>query len=129
MAFSKHLECKSGYDVSACKACKKAKVDWKAVPLERRIYNRAKSRAKRKGLDFTIEISDIIIPYKCPILGVPFIYSDSDYTYSIDRIDSSKGYIKGNIIIMSNKANRIKNNATKREIELVLNFLNSYEVV
>ena len=127
-AFSKHLECKSGYDISRCKACKKSKVDWKAVPLEKRILNRAKARAIRKGLPFNLEVSDIVLPEVCPIFGTKFIYNDKELTYSLDRIIPSLGYIKGNIMIISNRANRIKNSSTIEELEKVITYLKACEV-
>lgn len=76
-------------------------------------------RAKNKGIEFNIEESDIIIPDLCPILEVPFVLGSKDnyeYTPSIDRIDNSKGYIKGNIQIISKKANSMKNSATFEEL-------------
>lgn len=33
----------------------------------------AKQRAKRKGLEFNIDISDITLPSKCPLLGIPLV--------------------------------------------------------
>ena len=88
--FSKHSGCKSGYDISRCKYCKKSEYDWSQVPLNKRIFNRAKSRAKKKGWDFNITLSDIIIPEKCPVFNNPLIYGDLDWTPSIDRINSKK---------------------------------------
>lgn len=35
-------------------------------------------------------------------------------------IDSSKGYIKGNVWVVSKRANTIKNNATLEELELLV---------
>ena len=66
-----------------------------------------------------IEFADIVIPEKCPILECPFIYGTSenyDYSPSLDRIDNSKGYIKGNIQVISTKANKMKNSATQEEL-------------
>jgi hypothetical protein len=83
------------------------------------MWRAAKSRARKKGLDFNIDISDIVIPEICPILEVPFILGTKgnySYTPSLDRIDNSKGYIKGNIMVISQKANSMKNNATWDEI-------------
>lgn len=42
-----------------------------------------------------------------------------DDSYSLDRIDSSKGYIKGNVWVISLRANRIKNDSTPDELRLI----------
>ena len=83
------------------------------------MWYRAKQRAKKYNLDFDIQESDIIIPEKCPILEVPIILGSKDnyeYTPSLDRIDNSKGYVKGNIQVISKKANSMKNSATYQEL-------------
>lgn len=67
-------------------------------------------------------LDDLIIPDKCPVFNKPFIYGDHDWTYSIDRLDNDKGYIRGNILIVSNKANRLKNNATMADLRAVVDF-------
>lgn len=123
--FSLHSGCKSGYDISRCKSCKKSAYDWKQIPLEKRIFNRLKGRAKSKGIEFNLELKDIILPEFCPVFKKPFIYGDSDWTYSVDRNDNSKGYVKGNIVIMSNRANRIKGDFTIEELEQILLYLNN----
>lgn len=82
---------------------------------EWRLWRSAKNSSKRKGLNFSIEISDIVISEYCPILKVPMIQY-TPYCPSIDRIDNSKGYEKNNIQIISKKANIMKNNATKEEL-------------
>ncbi len=38
---------------------------------------------------------------------------------TIDRLDPSKGYVQGNVVVISNKANRIKSNATSDEVMAV----------
>jgi hypothetical protein len=82
------------------------------------IWYRAKESAKMRGREFNIEISDIVIPKKCPYLEIDldFFSHNSPEYYSIDRIDSSKGYVKGNIQIISRLANTMKNNATKEQL-------------
>ena len=83
------------------------------------MWNRAKTRARNHNLDFNIEVSDIIIPKICPILEVPIeIGTKDDYEYSpsLDRIDNSKGYVKGNVWVISKKANSMKNSATQEEL-------------
>lgn len=92
------------------------------------MYNRVKARAKKYNLEFNLELSDIVLPEVCPVFNHPFIYGDVDWTYSIDRRDCSKGYVKGNIFIISNKANRIKNNASLEDLELLVKYLRACEV-
>jgi hypothetical protein len=86
----------------------------------------AKQRASKKGLDFNIEKSDIVIPEYCPILGVKLINGNKDdyeYTPSLDRIDPTKGYVKGNIQVISKKANSMKNNANEKELLAFANWI------
>lgn len=85
----------------------------------------AKSRAKAKGVPFDIELSDIVIPDVCPVLGIPLFWGDklTNNTPSIDRLIPEKGYVKGNCVVISMKANRLKNNATKEELEAILKYL------
>lgn len=79
----------------------------------------AKNRAKRKGIEFNIDESDIVIPEICPLLETPIEYGDRtnyDRSPSLDRIDNNKGYVKGNIWVISQKANAMKNSATFDEL-------------
>lgn len=80
-----------------------------------RLFVRSRGRASVEGREFNLELSDIIIPSVCPVLGTPFQYK-TYYTASLDRIDSSKGYIKGNVQVMSHKANAMKNSASQQEL-------------
>lgn len=78
----------------------------------------AKHSAKRRGLEFNLTVEDIQIPELCPLLNIPLVQGGdaSSNLVSIDRIDSSKGYIKGNVQVISCKANTMKSNATKEEL-------------
>lgn len=125
--FSKHRQCSRGYDLSRCKACKrkfsKAANKWAAKTNEQKILNRVKTRAKAKGIIFDLELGDIVIPEVCPVFGVPFIYGDHDWTYSLDRIKPELGYVKGNVVVMSNRANMLKGAGTTEEIGKLHTFL------
>lgn len=79
------------------------------------MYTNTKSSANKRGLDFNLTKEDIIIPINCPVLNVPLVWR-TWYCPSIDRIDNSKGYVKGNIQVISRKANTMKNNASKEEL-------------
>ena len=80
----------------------------------------AKATAKKKNLEFNIGLEDIILPEFCKYLGTKLTNIQGQgavwSNYSIDRIDSTKGYIKGNVEIISRKANSMKNMATEEEL-------------
>lgn len=94
---------------------------------EYRMLSGAKSRAKRKGIEFAIELDDIVIPASCPVLGIPLKISTSgsadENSPSLDRLDNTKGYVKGNVAVISYRANRIKVDATVEEVEKVLHYM------
>lgn len=84
-----------------------------------RLHRAAKQRAERYGLDFDIELSDIVVPTHCSYLGVelrPGSKGNYANSPSLDRIDNSKGYVKGNIQVISTKANTAKSNLTLDEL-------------
>lgn len=81
-----------------------------------------RSWAKAEGIEFTIEDKDFKPVYFCPLLPrIKFNFSNpvgtSDDSMSLDRIDPTKGYVKGNVQIISQRANRIKSNSTLEEFE------------
>jgi uncharacterized protein (DUF3084 family) len=112
-----------------CKLCRhpRSVSDYAKKPIEQLIYERAKSRARKHGVPFDIDVEDIDVPSLCPALSIPLERSDTitDNTPSLDRIDPAKGYVRGNIAVISNKANRIKSNAEAYEIESVALWLRS----
>jgi hypothetical protein len=121
---------KTEKQIRVYETCKK----WRKVNQASLMYSRAKSRAIKKGIEFTIEKSDVVIPEVCPLLGVLFtntyLNPDDDYNHvpSLDRIDNSKGYIPGNIWVIAFQANRIKNTSSIQEMTIFCkNWLKLYE--
>jgi hypothetical protein len=89
------------------------------------MLSNSRQRAKKAGLEHTITISDIIIPDYCPVLGTKLDIGDRKKhgnAPSIDRIDNSKGYTKENIMIVSNRLNMLKNDATLDELIMMGKF-------
>lgn len=93
---------------------------------EQLLLTDAKKRANQKSLPFNIDLSDIVIPSMCPILNIPLIISKvkpSANSPSVDRIIPEKGYTKGNVQIISRKANTMKSNATPGELKRFANWI------
>jgi hypothetical protein len=95
------------------------------------VFNEAKKRAARKGLLFTITKANIFDVFptdnRCPVFGVPFVFNPGTRCWqpmspSLDRIIPSRGYVPGNVIVVSMKANLIKSDATPDDIRKVADF-------
>ena len=93
---------------------------WREDNHEKSILSRARQRAKKKELEFNLEAADIVIPLKCPILDIEIVRNKKGSlktnSPSLDRIDNTKGYIKSNVMVISNKANTMKNDASPNEL-------------
>lgn len=96
---------------------------------KRMLVKRAKQRARRSGMEATITVADIIWPTHCPVLGVELNYGgdtvDKDKTRcaSLDRWDNTRGYVPGNVYVLSFRANSLKSNATVEEMEKILHYM------
>ena len=92
------------------------------------LFRKKRNRCRHYGVEFTLTYGDIEFPDLCPVLGIPLDYSygskgnSGRNSPSFDRIDPNKGYMQGNVIIISQLANQIKTNATVDEIERVAAF-------
>lgn len=94
------------------------------------LLNASKARANQKQREHSITLQDLYELYpkdnKCPVFGFELQWNTAGFretSPSIDRIDSSRGYTKDNIQIISWKANRLKAYATVEDLEAVLAFM------
>jgi hypothetical protein len=90
----------------------------------------AERRAKAKGIEFDILLDDVPdIPDICPIALIPLFARDDgtrgpcDNSPTLDRVDPALGYVKGNLRIISHKANRWKNEMTREELQRVIDYV------
>jgi len=96
------------------------------------MYRRAKHRAKKKGMPFTITPEDIKLPARCVVLGIRLCYTNDTMRYnspSLDRIDNSRGYEPSNIWVISARANGLKLDATVEELKLLFKWMRKVEDV
>lgn len=97
---------------------------WRLKNPHKVLLNNAKQRAVKRGLEFNIEDEDVVIPVICPILNIPISKNvcinirsgPHSGSPSLDRIDNTKGYVKGNVQVISHQANTMKANASPEEL-------------
>jgi hypothetical protein len=95
--------------------------------LPQKLLRAARSRAAKRELPFDIDLSDVVIPETCPVLGIKITPGGlgeglASSSPTLDRIVNEKGYTKGNVIVVSWRANRLKNDATVAEMRAILKF-------
>ena len=93
---------------------------WASRDWRQYLWSHAKQNAKKGNKEFSITLEDIVIPDVCPIMGTQITQIHGQgrlkTNASVDRIDSSRGYIKGNVQVISRLANTMKSNATPEEL-------------
>ena len=139
--FHKNGGCKDGRAYK-CKSCKK-EYDKNVCRFKKWFITKRKD-AKRSDIDFTIEPTDIPgvkiretittdrrggkhksweaveYPKVCPVLGIELDWGmngKQPNSPSLDRIDPTKGYIPGNVMMISDLANKMKQNATSEQLK------------
>lgn len=100
--------------------------------IEMMLWIGAKNRARKKGLEFTIKPTDVVIPDFYPILGISLektwgarlMNNEARANApSLDRIDPRKGYVTGNVVVISYRANMIKGDGLPQEHRLIAEFI------
>jgi hypothetical protein len=92
-------------------------------------FRAKKANAIRVGIEFTIEFGELTFPTHCPILGIELDYFSeqrTENTVSFDKINPTTGYVSGNVVILSWRANRIKNDGTAEEHRKIADFLHQH---
>ena len=121
---------KTGGNTNLCQECKAldSAKRYSAMNYKQKLLYPARKRAKLKGIEISITADDIVLNKICPLLKVKIDYRadkggrgwSSPYSPSLDRIDSTKGYVPDNIWVVSKRANTIKSDASLEELELLV---------
>ena len=90
----------------------------------------ARYRAAKAGVECNITEADIECVSHCPILGYELVYLNRhsliDASASLDRVDVNLGYVKGNVRVISYRANRLKGDGTIDEHKRIIEYMRQY---
>lgn len=94
---------------------------------KRELLRWAKRRAKKARLAFTMTTDDFEIPEVCPVFGTRLRKNSGGKCQgpsspTLDRLIPSRGYVPGNVIVVSALANQIKSVATVEQLSRVASF-------
>jgi hypothetical protein len=89
------------------------------------MWSVARHRAKKRRVPFDISPEDIVIPTRCPVLDIELRHGvgrtgrpgGNNESPSLDRIDKDKGYVKGNVQVISHLANSMKRDTSAAELQ------------
>jgi hypothetical protein len=92
----------------------------------------AKERAGKAGVPFELTEDDILIPTFCPVFGIRLerklgSKGPGNASPSLDRIIPERGYVPGNVVVISNRANRAKSDLTSSELRALADFYTANE--
>lgn len=95
---------------------------WYRKNPERYAFYQTRARAKKLGIPFNLTLEDVKHPEVCPILGITLKRNTGGNrplgnSPSIDKINPKLGYVKGNVQVISQRANIMKNDATVEELQ------------
>lgn len=93
---------------------------------QKKMFTAARARAKKKGLLFDIDQRDVIVPEHCPVFGYSLEVRkgvSSTNSPTLDRIDNSRGYVKGNVWVISKRANTLKNDGSLEDLKTLVTAL------
>lgn len=112
---------------------KRAKAKWMSTTYRERVtkdprksmLQKCQGRARAIGRECNINVEDIVIPEYCPILGTKLELFSSDHKRrpSVDRVDNTKGYVKGNVRVISQAANSMKSWHTLETLRKMIDYI------
>ena len=92
------------------------------TPTKKRMLKDARYRASKKNIPFNLTFDDFEVPDRCPVFGFRMLRGHPHRAPSLDRIIPELGYVRGNVIVVSNLANRLKTDAAIHQLRLVADF-------
>ena len=105
---------------------------WRKRRTEGYLLSAARRRAKRLGLSFDLTLSDIVVPTHCPALGIELDRGARNYapnTPTLDRVNNALGYVRGNVVVVSLRANQLKRDASLAELRLLTQYVEKHHAL
>lgn len=113
-----------------CRVCDQARSnEYRTRDLPRYVWRNARDRARTLGIPFSLTVDDIRKAWpedgRCPVFGFKLVRKrgGSGASPSLDRMNNRIGYKRGNIAIISMKANRAKGASSAAELERLLRWM------
>jgi hypothetical protein len=105
----------------------KIDIEWR----KQRLFKGLKNKAKRENIPFNLEYSDIIWPDTCPVFGCALQYDTlgkpNDNSASFDKVIPKLGYVKGNVRVISHRANWLKQDSTIEQLENIIHYMKEHQ--
>lgn len=118
---------KGGLVSTGCREC--VNTEYERNPQQAHL-NAIRCRARKSNHSFNLDLDDLQIPERCPVLNIPLldwgdngVHDAKDNSPSLDRLVPELGYVKSNVRVISQRANRIKHNATLEELKALCSWL------
>lgn len=92
------------------------------------LWREAKRRAQKRGIEFDLEPTDVVVPAVCPVFGMPLVIADGRMdaaSPTLDRMDSTRGYVRGNVAVISWRANCLKRDGSLAEFVRLVEWMRS----
>lgn len=100
---------------------------WQDDNMIRYRWLNAKNRSAKSGLEFAITVEHLESLWEdcsgnCYYTGLPMVQERSDVTnaVSLDRLDSSKGYVPGNVVLCRSIVNIMKNDLSEADFSAMI---------
>lgn len=106
-----------------CAPCQRKKSARRKKEKPVRLFEWAKARATKSGQVFRITLDDVRALYgrRCPVFGTTWGRGMAAPT--LDRLRPELGYVRGNVAVISMRANLIKSNARAKDVEKVAKWM------
>jgi len=95
---------------------------------------KARLRAKEHGLPYDVSIDYLMSIFPedsvCPVFGTPMVWGEADgknNSPSLDRIIPELGYVEGNVVWISTRANRLKQDASLDDMKRLYTFYSNLQ--